>query len=29
MTKATFIENFIMILMAVWMLISEYFYTIF
>lgn len=29
MTKATFIENFIMILMAVWMLLSGDFYSIF
>ena len=28
MTKATFIENFIMILMAVWMLLSDDFYSI-
>jgi hypothetical protein len=29
MTKATFIENFIMILMAAWMLLSGDFYSIF
>tara|TARA_B100001996_G_C18625897_1_gene579747 strand:- start:1058 stop:1366 length:309 start_codon:yes stop_codon:yes gene_type:complete len=29
MTKATFIENFVMILMAIWMLLSGDFYLIF